>query len=257
MARDAARAAGLTADERNPFRSIVVRAIEVLHACDEGLAIIDGYQQPDRPAVAVEPRGRRPRLDRSAAGDALASLRVARPARSSPPASCPQHRRTRPASNVICFSSLSTTLGWRTRARPGAAEQVIRKLPPCISSRDPLPRPHCRTDMTRPLLVGSGIPGGVTTASDGPLPSSGRRLGDAIDVVWCDGEPTRLLDAWADSDFAVVVDAVRTGAAPGTLHLWADGLPTTSGSSAGGATRPASRTRWPSVALHRVPSALP
>jgi sulfhydrogenase subunit alpha len=56
VAQDAAKAAGLTAGERNPFRSIIIRAIEVLHACDEGLAIIDRYQQPDRPAVEAEPR---------------------------------------------------------------------------------------------------------------------------------------------------------------------------------------------------------
>jgi sulfhydrogenase subunit alpha len=55
-ARDAAAAAGLAAGERNPFRSIVVRAVEILHACDEGLAIIDRYRQPDRPAVEVHPR---------------------------------------------------------------------------------------------------------------------------------------------------------------------------------------------------------
>jgi sulfhydrogenase subunit alpha len=55
-ARDAARAAGLGAVERNPFRSIVVRAVEVLHACEEALRIIDGYDEPDRPAVAVEAR---------------------------------------------------------------------------------------------------------------------------------------------------------------------------------------------------------
>ena len=56
LARDAAIAAGLTPVERNPFRSIVVRAIEVLHACDEGLAIIDRYREPDRPAIDVQPR---------------------------------------------------------------------------------------------------------------------------------------------------------------------------------------------------------
>jgi coenzyme F420-reducing hydrogenase alpha subunit len=55
-ARDAARAAGLGAVERNPFRSIVVRAVEVLHACEEALRIIDGYDEPDRPAVAVDAR---------------------------------------------------------------------------------------------------------------------------------------------------------------------------------------------------------
>jgi sulfhydrogenase subunit alpha len=55
-AADAARAAGLGAVERNPFRSIVVRAVEVLHACEEALRIIEEYEQPDRPAVPVEPR---------------------------------------------------------------------------------------------------------------------------------------------------------------------------------------------------------
>ncbi|MDP9465108.1 MAG: nickel-dependent hydrogenase large subunit [Actinomycetota bacterium] len=56
VARDAAAAADLSPTERNPFRSIVVRAIEVLQACDEGLAIIDRYSEPDRPAVEVQPR---------------------------------------------------------------------------------------------------------------------------------------------------------------------------------------------------------
>jgi sulfhydrogenase subunit alpha len=55
-AREAARAAGLGAVERNPFRSIVVRAVEVLHACEEALRIVDGYDEPERPAVAVDPR---------------------------------------------------------------------------------------------------------------------------------------------------------------------------------------------------------
>ncbi len=52
----AADAAGLGAACRNPFRSIVVRAVEVLHACEVGIEIIDSYEQPDRPAVASSPR---------------------------------------------------------------------------------------------------------------------------------------------------------------------------------------------------------
>ncbi|MGZ4791647.1 MAG: Ni/Fe hydrogenase subunit alpha, partial [Ilumatobacteraceae bacterium] len=51
MARDAAAGVGLRPDERNPFRSIIVRAVEILHACDEALAIIDRYREPDRPSV--------------------------------------------------------------------------------------------------------------------------------------------------------------------------------------------------------------
>jgi coenzyme F420-reducing hydrogenase alpha subunit len=54
-ARAAADAVGLGPDERNPFRSIVTRAVEVLHACEEAIALIERYEAPDRPTVAVEP----------------------------------------------------------------------------------------------------------------------------------------------------------------------------------------------------------
>ncbi len=56
LAQEAARQAGLATVCTNPYRSIIVRAIEVLYACDEALRIIDAYVEPDRPAVAAEPR---------------------------------------------------------------------------------------------------------------------------------------------------------------------------------------------------------
>ncbi|WP_182873564.1 Ni/Fe hydrogenase subunit alpha [Microbispora sp. H10670] len=56
LAREAAAAAGLGPVCRNPFRGIVVRAVEIVHACDEALRILDGYTEPDRPSVPVEPR---------------------------------------------------------------------------------------------------------------------------------------------------------------------------------------------------------
>ena len=56
LARDAAREAGLGADCRNPFQSIVVRGVELVQACDEALAIIDRYEEPDGSAVDVHPR---------------------------------------------------------------------------------------------------------------------------------------------------------------------------------------------------------
>ena len=56
VARDAARAAGLDGAVRNPFRSIVVRSVELVEACTEALRIIASYEEPDRPAVEVEPR---------------------------------------------------------------------------------------------------------------------------------------------------------------------------------------------------------
>jgi coenzyme F420-reducing hydrogenase alpha subunit len=55
-ARQAAREAGLEPVCRNPFRSIVVRSVELVQACDEALALIAGYTPPDAPAVEVVPR---------------------------------------------------------------------------------------------------------------------------------------------------------------------------------------------------------
>ncbi len=40
----------------NPFRSIVVRAIEVVYACEEALRLIAAYEPPPAPAVPVAPR---------------------------------------------------------------------------------------------------------------------------------------------------------------------------------------------------------
>jgi coenzyme F420-reducing hydrogenase alpha subunit len=56
LAKEAARDAGAAEVSRNPFRSIVVRAIEILYAFDEAVRIIDDYEQPDHPAVDAEPR---------------------------------------------------------------------------------------------------------------------------------------------------------------------------------------------------------
>lgn len=53
LAREAARAAGLPDACYNPFKSIIIRAVEVLHACDEALQIIAAYEAPDAPAVDV------------------------------------------------------------------------------------------------------------------------------------------------------------------------------------------------------------
>jgi coenzyme F420-reducing hydrogenase alpha subunit len=55
-ARDAAAAAGLAAACRNPFRSIVVRAVEIVFAVEEALALTRDYRPPDPPAVPVPAR---------------------------------------------------------------------------------------------------------------------------------------------------------------------------------------------------------
>ena len=56
LAKEAAAAAGLGRECRNPFRSIVVRAVETVYAVEEALRILDAYQPPSRSYVPVEPR---------------------------------------------------------------------------------------------------------------------------------------------------------------------------------------------------------
>ncbi len=55
LAQDVAKEVGVTPPCRNPFHSIVVRAIETLYACDEALRLIANYTMPDKPAVEVRP----------------------------------------------------------------------------------------------------------------------------------------------------------------------------------------------------------
>jgi len=54
-AASAARAAGLGATCANPFRSIIVRAVELVYACEEALRLIGRYEPPDPPSVDVPP----------------------------------------------------------------------------------------------------------------------------------------------------------------------------------------------------------
>lgn len=55
-AREAALAAGLRPPVKNPFRSIVVRAVELVFACAEALRVIREYEPPDRPRVEAPER---------------------------------------------------------------------------------------------------------------------------------------------------------------------------------------------------------
>ncbi len=56
IAAQAAAAAGLGPVCRNPFRSIVVRAVEVVYAIEEALRLIERYERPSRPHVDVPAR---------------------------------------------------------------------------------------------------------------------------------------------------------------------------------------------------------
>ena len=55
--KDIARSVGFSVPIKNPFRSIVARALEVYEACDEALELIESYHPPDLPLAqySVQP----------------------------------------------------------------------------------------------------------------------------------------------------------------------------------------------------------
>ncbi len=57
IAREAARSGGLDGVCRNPFKSIIVRAVETVYACDHAIQLINEYEPPPSAAVAVKVRG--------------------------------------------------------------------------------------------------------------------------------------------------------------------------------------------------------
>jgi coenzyme F420-reducing hydrogenase alpha subunit len=56
IAQQVARDVGLEPGCANPFKSIVVRSIETVYACDEALRIIEKYEVPEKPAINGEPK---------------------------------------------------------------------------------------------------------------------------------------------------------------------------------------------------------
>jgi len=56
LSQEAARDAGLTPVCRNPFKSIIIRSVEILYACDEALRILSQYEPPEKAAVRTPVR---------------------------------------------------------------------------------------------------------------------------------------------------------------------------------------------------------
>ena len=56
LARQAAREVGFEPTCLNPFKSIIARSLEVLHACDEAMTIIQEYEPPEKPSIEISPR---------------------------------------------------------------------------------------------------------------------------------------------------------------------------------------------------------
>jgi coenzyme F420-reducing hydrogenase alpha subunit len=55
-AAEASRSIGLMPTCKNPFKSIIVRAVETVFACEEALRIIEQYEMPEKPYIEMTPR---------------------------------------------------------------------------------------------------------------------------------------------------------------------------------------------------------
>ncbi|MFC5525816.1 Ni/Fe hydrogenase subunit alpha [Rhodanobacter ginsengisoli] len=119
---------------RNPFRSIVVRALEIVYACEEALRLIAAYEPPELAAVPLEPRAgtgfgctEAPRgicwhrYDFEADG----SIRAARIV---PPTS-----QNQPSIEADLVAVASSVLDQPDEVIRDRCEQSIRNYDPCIS----------------------------------------------------------------------------------------------------------------------------
>lgn len=65
--------------------------------------------------------------------------------------------------------------------------------------------------------------GNLDRGDDGAGIIAAERLRDlGFDSVTCTGDGLDLLEAWRGHDHVIIIDAVVTGAPPGTLHRWHD-----------------------------------
>ena len=134
VAARAAATAGLGPECRNPFRSIIVRAVEIVYACEEALRLIQGYEPPSPPYTEVTPRAsvgygctEAPRgtlyhrYEIGADGTILAA-RIVPPTSQNQPAIEDDLRRFVDANLELSDERLTS-----------ACEQAIRSYDPCIS----------------------------------------------------------------------------------------------------------------------------
>ena len=251
LAREIAADVGLQPPVRNPFRSVVVRAVEVVHACDTSLALLDRYEPPPRPAVEVPPRAgagcgatEAPRglLWHRYATDSDGTIIDARIV---PPTSQNQREIEHELAAVV-----ESGLALDRHTLTHRCEHAIRNHDPCIScathfldlrldaESEPLAEPE--QERTGVPLATAPVPGRDAAArgavvigignpyrrDDGVGPEVAVRVAAALGpvdrrgvrVYEHDGEPAGLLQRWEGAAMAILVDSVRTGAPAGTVH---------------------------------------
>ncbi len=134
LASDAARSAGLGPTSDNPFRSVIVRAVEIVYAIEESLRIIEEYEPPARPCVPVPARaGTGYGVTEAPRGVLYHRYRIddhgtVREARIVPPTS-----QNQAAIEADLLKFVQDRLGLADDELTNACEQLIRCYDPCIS----------------------------------------------------------------------------------------------------------------------------
>jgi sulfhydrogenase subunit alpha len=130
----AARAAGLGPACRNPFQSIIVRAVEMVCAAEEAIRLIEAYQEPASPFVPAAPRaGTGHGVSEAPRGVLyhryeLDDAGIVRSARIVPPTS-----QNQAAIQDDLRGFVQDRLGMDDERLTRACEQAIRNYDPCIS----------------------------------------------------------------------------------------------------------------------------
>ena len=134
VARQAATAVGLGRICRNPFQSIVVRAVELVFAFEEALRLIGGYEEPASPFVQVEPRaGVGHGATEAPRGTLYHRYELATDGSVSSAVIIPPTSQNQPAIEHDLRDFVSTRLDLDDAELTRQCEQAIRNYDPCIS----------------------------------------------------------------------------------------------------------------------------
>jgi coenzyme F420-reducing hydrogenase alpha subunit len=135
LAREALDASGaLESIRRNPYRSIVARAIELVQATADAIEIVDAYEPPDAPSVAWEPRpGTAAWATEAPRGLLFHRYEIGPDGRIAAATIVPPTSQNQAAIEADIATFAPRVLDQPMDAATHALEQLIRSYDPCIS----------------------------------------------------------------------------------------------------------------------------
>ena len=129
-----ADACGLGRVVNNPYKSILVRMVEVYHACEEAKRLVDAYAEPVEPAVEVNPGpGIGFGCTEAPRGICFHTYALDREGRIEHATIVPPTSQNQKQIEADLLAVVSTNLDMETEALTWRCEQTIRNYDPCIS----------------------------------------------------------------------------------------------------------------------------